>query len=146
MNKTSARSAIARIFVCLFVLVFVFVGAAGAQNYSILTSFDETDGWNASATPLIDSLGNVFGTTTYGGSSGCGVVYELANNGGGSYTNNDLYNFTCYDDGRAPLGGVAMDSAGNLYGICQPWGSVRCRGGLRIGEPWRRLIHVWSDP
>jgi uncharacterized repeat protein (TIGR03803 family) len=90
--------------------------AAGAQTYSILTSFDTTNGAYVLATPLIDSLGNVFGTTANGCLNNCGVVYELVNNGGGSYTNKALYKFTCGDDGEVPYGGVVMDSAGTLYG------------------------------
>jgi uncharacterized repeat protein (TIGR03803 family) len=109
MKKSLARSAMASAFVFLFVLV----AAAGAQSYSVLT----TVGGTPYATPLIDSSGNVFGTTPSGGAEfDCGVVYELVNNGGGSYTNNTLYTFTCENDGGDPLGGVVMDSAGNLYG------------------------------
>jgi uncharacterized repeat protein (TIGR03803 family) len=47
------------------------------------------------------------------------VVYELVNNGGGSYTHETLYDFTCSDDGGNPFGGVVMDSGGNLYGTAQ---------------------------
>ncbi len=122
MNKSSARSAIARTFVFLLVLA----AAAWAQTYSVLNSFDYSDGAGPAATPLIDSLGNVFGTTSNGGSANCGVVYELANNGGGSYTNETLYNFTCGDDGGEPFGGPAMDSAGNLYGTALIGGAYAC--------------------
>jgi uncharacterized repeat protein (TIGR03803 family) len=101
----------------MFVFLFVLVAAAGAQTYSVLTSFDGTNGSDVYATLLIDSSGNVFGTTELGGSADCGVVYELVNDGGGNYTNNSIYNFTCGDDGGIPAGGPVMDSAGNLYGI-----------------------------
>jgi uncharacterized repeat protein (TIGR03803 family) len=119
MHKSLARSAIARTFVFLFALL----AAAGAQTYSVLTSFDGTDGVGLHTTPLIDSLGNVFGTTVGGGSADCGVVFELVNNGGGSYTNTTIYDFTCGDDGARPEGGLVMDSAGNLYGIAAIFGA-----------------------
>ena len=45
------------------------------------------------------------------------MVYELVNNGGGSYTNKTVYRFTCGDNEDYPGGGVVMDSAGNLYGV-----------------------------
>ena len=94
----------------------MLVAASGAQTYSAITSFDGPDGSYAFETPLVDNLGNVFGTTDSGGASGnCGVVYELVNNGGGSYTNKTLYRFTCGDNEDYPGGGVVMDSAGNLY-------------------------------
>jgi uncharacterized repeat protein (TIGR03803 family) len=120
MNKSSARSAIGETFVFLFVLA----AAAGAQTYSVLTSFDGTNGSAPFATPLIDSLGNVFGTTVRGGgSANCGVVYELVNNGAGSYTNHILHNFTCGDDEGYPYGSVLMDSAGNIYGTTHQSGA-----------------------
>ena len=122
MNKSLARNAIAKTFAFLFVLVT----AAGAQSYSVLTSFDNTNGSDAFSTPFIDSLGNVFGTTQNGGSANCGVVYELVDDGGGSYTNTTLYNFTCGDDGGWPAGGVVMDSAGNLYGTTVIGGAYAC--------------------
>jgi hypothetical protein len=53
MNTLLARSAIAKTLVSLFVLIAV----AGAQTYSILTSFDGTNGYEPFATPLIDSFG-----------------------------------------------------------------------------------------
>jgi uncharacterized repeat protein (TIGR03803 family) len=116
MNKSLARSAITGTFVLLIVLV----AAAEAQTYSVLASFD--DGY-LSATPYIDSSGNVFGTTTSDPSYGCGLVYELVKNGSNSYTDESVYNFRCGDDGGVPEGGVVMDSAGNLYGTTLDWGA-----------------------
>jgi uncharacterized repeat protein (TIGR03803 family) len=111
MNTLLARSAIAKTLVSLFVLIAV----AGAQTYSILTSFDGTNGYEPFATPLIDSLGNVFGTTPNGGVRNWGVVYR-GSVSGGSNTYETLYSFTCGNDGGSPIGGLVMDSAGNLYG------------------------------
>jgi uncharacterized repeat protein (TIGR03803 family) len=113
MNKSLVRTAVGRTLVFLLVLV----AAARAQTYSIPASFDGTNGQYPTATPLIDSLGNIFGTTEKRrGSDNCGAVYELVNNGGGSYTNKTLYKFPGNDDGCAPSSGLVMDSAGNLYG------------------------------
>ncbi len=68
--------------------------------------------------PLIaDSSGNLYGTTYYGGASGCnggfgcGVVFKLSP--GGTYT--VLHTFTG-SDGRGPSSGLIADSSGNLYG------------------------------
>ena len=133
-----------------FVFLFVLVAAAGAQTYSILTSFDGTNGSSVAATPLIDGSGNVFGTTTYGGSSGCGVVYELVNNGGGRYTNTTLYTFTCGDDGGYPYGGVVMDSAGNLYGTAGEFGAYDAGVAFELvnkgcGSYRFEVIHTFSN-
>jgi len=106
---------------CMFLLVLV--GGAGAQTYSVLTSFDYTNGSDVYETPTVDSSGNVFGTTSEGGNSNCGVAYELVNNGGGVYTNTTLYNFTCLDDGGRPESGLVLDSSGNLYGTTSEYGA-----------------------
>jgi len=73
------------------------------------------DGSGPSAGVIRDSAGNLYGTTSYGGSGscypGCGVVYKV--NTAGHET--VLHSFTG-GDGSSPSGGVVRDSAGNLYG------------------------------
>lgn len=62
-----------------------------------------------------DQAGNVYGTTPYGGSGGCGTVYELSPSGS-TWTYTLIYSFGCGTDGYEPFAGVIFDSAGNLYG------------------------------
>jgi len=72
---------------------------------------------------ILDSAGNLYGTTSSGGANNGGVVFELSPNSGG-WTEIVLYNFcslTNCTDGYNPSGPVAFDSAGNLYGTT--WGS-----------------------
>lgn len=71
---------------------------------------------------VFDRQGNIYGTTPYGGLTGCdgagncGVVYELTpSNGGGSES--VLYSFRGGNDGGGPYAGMIFDSAGNLYGV-----------------------------
>jgi uncharacterized repeat protein (TIGR03803 family) len=65
-----------------------------------------------------DRQGNLYGTTYQGGigtcqsNLGCGVVFKLAPDG----TERVLYSFTGGSDGGSPVGGVVLDSQGNLYG------------------------------
>ncbi len=63
---------------------------------------------------LLDSAGNLYGTTAFGGASGSGVVFELSP-AGGVWTETVLYSF----DGSSgkPWNGLIMDSADNLYGF-----------------------------
>lgn len=63
---------------------------------------------------IFDSAGNLYGTTSYG-RSGWGSVYELSSSGSG-WTETTLYAFHNNGDGYDPLGGVAFDQTGNLYG------------------------------
>jgi uncharacterized repeat protein (TIGR03803 family) len=61
-----------------------------------------------------DQAGNLYGTTSYGGGYGDGVVYELTPAGSG-WTESVLYGFAG-SDGAAPANGVIFDGSGNLYG------------------------------
>jgi uncharacterized repeat protein (TIGR03803 family) len=69
-----------------------------------------------------DKEGNFYGTTAFGGANGCGVVYELSPSGV-NYIQRVLFSFppaptntSINDYNCAPLYGVIMDKAGNLYG------------------------------
>jgi uncharacterized repeat protein (TIGR03803 family) len=61
---------------------------------------------------IIDSAGNLYGTTSGGGAAESGVVFELSPAG----TYRVLYRFSGGADGGSPGAGVIRDSAGNLYG------------------------------
>ncbi len=76
-----------------------------------------TDGNEPSNGGLImDRLGNLYGTTAFGGTYGRGVVFRLRNTGGG-WIETVLYNFTGNaDDGSLPLGYLVVDNRGSLYG------------------------------
>lgn len=85
--------------------------ATGHQT--VLHSFTGgTDGGYPNAGVIGDTAGNLYGTTEEGGTSGFGVVYKL--NASGQFT--VLHSFTGGTDGRFPVAGVILDSAGNLYG------------------------------
>ncbi|HUI84853.1 MAG TPA: choice-of-anchor tandem repeat GloVer-containing protein [Candidatus Binatia bacterium] len=60
----------------------------------------------------LDAAGNLYGTTTKGGTANAGVVYKVTPSGDGTV----LYNFTGGDDGSFPMAGVIFDASGNLYG------------------------------
>ena len=64
---------------------------------------------------IFDSAGNLYGVTTAGGTSGNGAVYKLTPNGGG-WSEQVIYSFTGGNDGKTPVGGLAIDQAGNLFG------------------------------
>ncbi|HEX4077656.1 MAG TPA: choice-of-anchor tandem repeat GloVer-containing protein [Rhizomicrobium sp.] len=76
-----------------------------------------SDGAEPYGNVIRDAVGNLFGTTADGGSSGCGgggcgTVFKLAPDG----TETILYAFQGGSDGEFPQNGVVADSAGNLYG------------------------------
>lgn len=89
---------------------------------SVLYSFTGgSDGGSPYNGVTFDSAGNLYGTTSVGG-SGYGTVYELSPSGSG-WTESTLYSFTGGDDGATPIGGVAIDAQGNLYGTASSGGS-----------------------
>jgi uncharacterized repeat protein (TIGR03803 family) len=77
------------------------------------------DGADPRAGVIVDGLGNLYGTTRYGGGQGCGIVYKLAPNGAEQI----LHRFTCGSDGGVPAGGLVFDTSGNLYGTTSTGGS-----------------------
>jgi uncharacterized repeat protein (TIGR03803 family) len=61
-------------------IVFELVAPVGKGSYAekVLLAFNYTDGAYPLAGPILDSAGNLYGTTEYGGSSGVyGVVFEV---------------------------------------------------------------------
>jgi len=86
---------------------------------------------NDGATPwgglVMDSSGNLYGITAYGGtgncvllgeSVGCGAVYEMSppKQKGGAWTETILYSFPTSKQGYVPNGDLVFDKSGNLYG------------------------------
>jgi uncharacterized repeat protein (TIGR03803 family) len=103
------------------VFIVTLLAAAHASTEKVLYTFNTTDGEYPYNGVIFDKAGNLYGTTFYGGStgcdgSGCGVVFKLAPANNGGWTESTLYTFTGQADGSHPYSGVIFDSAGNLYG------------------------------
>ena len=62
-----------------------------------------------------DKAGNLYGATIYGGPNNNGILYQLSPDAGSTWTYNVIYEFTG-TDGATPLGPLAIDQSGNLYG------------------------------
>jgi uncharacterized repeat protein (TIGR03803 family) len=89
-----------------------------AQTEQTLYSFSGyADGGNPLSSLVMDSAGNLYGTTFVGGVYGNGEVFELTPNTGGGWTESVLYSFTGGADGANPyLADVIFDRSENLYG------------------------------
>jgi uncharacterized repeat protein (TIGR03803 family) len=96
----------------------------GNWTETIIHSFTETraDGFNPVDFLVIDSSGNLYGTTSLGGTYGGGTVFELTPSASGSWTETLLHSFGRAGDGKTPYAGLVLDAAGNLYGTTSAGG------------------------
>ena len=86
--------------------------ARGTSALTVLATTSSATGTNPNGPLLMDASGNLYGIATTGGSVNAGTVYELAK---GSNSVTDLANFGGLA-GAGPIGPLAMDAYGNLYG------------------------------
>jgi uncharacterized repeat protein (TIGR03803 family) len=83
-----------------------------------------SDGGMPQAGLVADGAGNLYGTATQGGGTGCygdgcGTIFEVAANGAFSV----LYAFTGGNDGDYPMSTLLVDKKGNLYGTANGGGA-----------------------
>jgi uncharacterized repeat protein (TIGR03803 family) len=74
-----------------------------------------SDGFYPSGDLAFNPAGNIYGTTTQGGSIGPGTVYELKPSNG-KWSESIVWSLTGGEDGGNPYSGVILDSAGNIFG------------------------------
>lgn len=111
--------------------VFMLTRSGKSWTYSILYSFQGgKDGWDPGGGVIFDPQGNLYGTTSDGGSArgchgqGCGTVYQLSTLKGGQWKETVIHKFTDGKDGsRGSLGLLLIDNAGNLYGVAELGGA-----------------------
>lgn len=95
----------------------------GGWTEKLLHNFGEgQDGSAPYGAMIFDTAGNLYGTTTGGGSHGGGTVFELSPNGSGGWTETILLNIGNGADGSAPYCSLVFDRSGNLYGTTSAGG------------------------
>ncbi|HET6250235.1 MAG TPA: delta-60 repeat domain-containing protein [Tepidisphaeraceae bacterium] len=99
----------------------VFEVASGSNAITMLAFFDGTNGAEPKGALAMDSSGNLFGTAEQGGSASEGTLFELVS---GSSTITSLGSFNAASDGSSPVGGVILDSSGDLFGTTTAGGST----------------------
>jgi uncharacterized repeat protein (TIGR03803 family) len=101
---------------------------------TVLYSFKGgSDGYSPGSSLLIDAGGNLYGTTTWGGScSRCGTVFRIAQDG----TETVLHSFQGGSDGETPFSGVIEDGSGILYGTTLSGGGG-CEGDYGCGTVFK---------
>jgi uncharacterized repeat protein (TIGR03803 family) len=134
--------------------------SGGTWTYSIIYNFC-TVGGNGSCLDgegpygrlTFDPSGNLYGTTTGGGTASAagGVVFELSP-GPNGWTETVLHSFCSSGkfphclDGDEPVAGVSFDKSGNLYGTTTTGGSSKYPGGgvvyklSNTGNGWAETV------
>jgi uncharacterized repeat protein (TIGR03803 family) len=96
--------------------------ASGKWNYAAVSNFTYSDGYAPLTAPVVDSKGNLFGTTEYGGMWNFGSVFELKPAANGGWSETIIYSFpkglpvTDPFFPTAQPSSLILDAAGNLYG------------------------------
>jgi uncharacterized repeat protein (TIGR03803 family) len=113
--------------------VFRLTPYSGGWKESVLYQFKGVpDGSSPYGGVVLDDKGNIYGTTTQGGSlacgGGCGTVFKLSLNPDGSWTEELIHVFQNQSDGESPQSSLVLDDAGNLYG------TTVNGGGLQYGD------------
>jgi len=141
LAKSPACAGISVGILAMLAAILTLTGISLAQTEDVRYSFTGgNDGDGPQSSLILDSAGNLYGTTTFGGptntrycgGNGCGVVFELSPNASG-WTYTVLYAFTGGVDGGEPYGSLTLDSTGNLYGTTSLGGkSAYCSNGCGV--------------
>jgi uncharacterized repeat protein (TIGR03803 family) len=124
----------------------------GSWTETVLHSFSGADGWEPLASLVLDTSGNLYGTTFAGGDQtncnvgfGCGVVFELSppSSPGDPWIETALHVFVASVQGISPDAGLILDKTGALFGTTDDGGSFG--GGVLFGlKPPARSGAGWT--
>jgi len=109
------------------------------QETTLYSFSGGADGGTPFSGVILDSAGNLYGTTYSGGSSGFGVVYKLDSSG----TETVLHTFTSTPDGANPYSGLTRDTQGRLYGTTY-YGGTSGFGTIFVIDSTRRETVLYS--
>jgi uncharacterized repeat protein (TIGR03803 family) len=117
--------------------------AALANATELYNFLRGSDAANPEGGVIMDSDGNLYGSTSYGGIDNRGTVYELTKGANSVWTETLLHQFTG-SDGDYPLGELARDAAGNLYGVTFDEGTVGCGTVFEIVGTTGIVLHSFQ--
>jgi uncharacterized repeat protein (TIGR03803 family) len=136
----------------LLTTILAVAPLAAAQHFTDVYQFKSGPGGSSPyANVILDSNGNLYGTTTLDGAYAYGTVYEVSASGKETV----LYSFSgTGGDGANPIAPLVRDAAGNLYGTTT-YGGVfggRCSDGVGCGTVFKItpagkeiVLHQFTD-
>jgi uncharacterized repeat protein (TIGR03803 family) len=100
----------------------------GGWRERVLHTFGNAPSANPVAGLVMDTAGNLYGTTMAGAAQsscggGCGTLFKLTPAASGGWTFKAVHIFGQGTDGFHPTGDLVLDSAGNMYGTTQAGGA-----------------------
>jgi uncharacterized repeat protein (TIGR03803 family) len=128
--------------------VFQLQRTANGWTEQVIHTFTNLfqDGAYPAGTMAIDSTGDLFGSSSIGGLTGYGTVFDLRPSGSGTWTEKILYNF-CSEyncaDGNAAAGGVTLVND-TLAGTTQYAGSGSGYGSFFVISPAAKQWNIDS--
>jgi uncharacterized repeat protein (TIGR03803 family) len=122
----------------------------GQWTQKILYSFTGTpDGQAPLAGLIFDAKGNLYGTTSAGGTWDSGTAFELTPATSGPWTETIIHHFDYLtNDGTTPMAGLIFDGSGNLYGTTSGGGaysSNNANPGGTVFELTPGMGGVWTE-
>src|SRR3984893_9326469 len=126
MQTTNPPTTILLLALCCFALSPAVRAAAPASTGHVIYSFaGNEDGEYTDTDLVIDSAGNLYGSSVLGGAFGSGTVFQLTPSRN-RWIHTVLYSFTGGTDGGEPYKGVTLDAQGDLYGTAVTGGTGAC--------------------
>jgi uncharacterized repeat protein (TIGR03803 family) len=133
-------------------VVFELTPSGGGEwNFRTIYSFrGQPDGSFPYGALLFDRVGNIYGTTYYGGANGIGAVYELSPRAIGEWNESVLYSFQEGSDGNSPISNLVADNVGNLYGTTSEGGlgsgTIFKLSPVGSGQWIETVVHAFEGP
>ena len=116
--------------------------SGGGWAFNTIHTFSGPDGAQPYSGLILDAAGNLYGTTSGGGTDGWGVVFELKPSSDGTWNEGVLHSFTGQQDQGVPMTSLVFDTAGNLYGTnigISAWGVV-FELTPQVGGGWKTTV------
>jgi len=110
----------------------------GTWQEKVIFRFTAGPTRNVNGTLVFDSAGRLYGNS-YGGGSDYGTVFMLTLDAEGKWSQHVVYVFKGDQDGAYPIGGVVLDTAGNLYGTTDA--GINSHGGA--GQLFKLVPRRW---
>jgi len=105
-------------------------GGNGSWKFTALYDFQGMpDAANPYGGLTLDSAGNLYGTTYFGGNAGMGTVFQLSHGPNGAWQENILHNFQGGTDGSFPTSTLLFTTPTTLYGTTTTGGRPSCDCG-----------------